>query len=76
MHVPRSGLTYSSYLEWILAAQWAHYRWHEFAELDGEEQSFIVAAYRCYIQNESVVSYEQQKKIKNKRPPGHRPSRG
>lgn len=61
--VPRSGLTYNESLGWVLAAQWAGYRTHEFfEELDGDAQSFVVAAYQCQMQMEAVVRKYGKKK--------------
>lgn len=45
----------------MLAAQWAHYKQEEFAELDGELQSRIVAAHRCKMHADAVVAHEQVK---------------
>lgn len=67
--VPRSGLTYSTEFEWVLAAQWAHYKQEEFRELEGDEQSRIVAAYRCHMQAEAVVHHEMQRKMDRRNKP-------
>lgn len=66
MHVPRSGVTYSRELEWIMAAVWANYKPDEtdFFALDGERQSTIVAAYRTHNQIEAVIAYEQVKEAR------------
>jgi hypothetical protein len=39
-----------------------HYRWEDFEKLDGERQSFIVAAYRTSNQIEAVISNDIKKK--------------
>jgi hypothetical protein len=59
--VPRSGLTMDPVLEWRLAAQWRGYKWEEFAALEGEEMSVIVAEYRVKHQMEAVMAFEQAK---------------
>jgi hypothetical protein len=60
-HVPRSGLKYENpMLEWVLAARWAGYRWDEFQSLPGDEQSFLIAAYRISNQIEAVVSHHSK----------------
>ena len=51
----RSGISYRQELEWIFAAQWAHYKLEEFEQLDGERQSVLVAAYRVSKQIEAVL---------------------
>jgi hypothetical protein len=66
--VPRSGISYSSILEWELAAQWWGYKPEEFEELDGEIQSARVATYRAQNTISSVVAYEQAKEMKRKQP--------
>ena len=49
-----------------MAAHWAHERWRDFIELDGEEQSFIVAAYQSSNRIEAVLAYEQWRKSRPK----------
>lgn len=66
IHVPSSGLSYSSLFEWRVAAQWANYTWEQFAELEGEEQSWIVATYRSYKQAESVLALETEREMRRK----------
>ena len=61
MSVPRSGISYSPELEWLLAAHWGMLSEKQFFELPGEEQSYIVAGYRCYNQMEAVLANEQRK---------------
>lgn len=62
--VPRSGIAYSPLLEWRLAARWAGYTFEQFTELEGDEQSMIVASYRANNQIEAVLSAEQVKEMK------------
>jgi elongation factor P hydroxylase len=58
---------YSAQLEWRLAAQWAGYRFYgEFDQLDGEQQSDIVAAYRAFHQISAVLDYEAEREMKRK----------
>ena len=60
--LPRSGVSYSSLLEWVMAAIWANYKPTEFfEEVDGEMQSLIVAAYRTHMQIEGIMALEQAK---------------
>jgi hypothetical protein len=67
--VPRSGLSYSAHYEAREAARFALLRWSEFAALDGDEQSEIVAHYRVYHQMEAVIQKVEADKLKN-RPKG------
>ena len=57
--MPRSGVSYAPELHWIEAAAWANYKPFEFFDLDGEQQSLIVAAYETHLQIEAVVAKEQ-----------------
>ena len=50
--------------EWLMAAHWGNHTWPEFCELDGEQQSVIVAAYRCKIQMDAVLDHERAKELK------------
>lgn len=60
--MPRSGLTYRPLLEQVMVAHWAHYRyWHEWLELDGDQQALLVAAYRSEKSMEAVVHHETGK---------------
>ena len=62
--MPRSGTRYTSILEWAMAAQWWGYKWfEEFCELDGTDQSFLIAVYRTAKQIESVEAWEQSKRV-------------
>lgn len=49
-------------LEWALAAQWWHLDWTEFCDLDGSDQSFLIAVYRTAKRIESVEMWRQSKK--------------
>lgn len=66
VRVPRSGASYSDEFEWREAARWAHYTWEQFAALDGEEQSAVVAHYRGHHQLEAVVAHEQARESRRK----------
>lgn len=45
-------------LEWFLAARWANIDWfNEFDPMDGEDQAFVIAAYRTHMQVEAVTAY-------------------
>lgn len=48
--------------EWREAARWAQYSWNDFTDLDGEEQSRIVAHYRCHLQLEAVIAQDRERK--------------
>lgn len=71
-YVPRSGVAYAPELEWRLAAKDFNYTWEQFCRLDGQSQSSIIAAYRVHNQVEAVVSHEQIKASRVKRPSQHR----
>lgn len=62
--MPRSGVSYDPLLDWLLAAQWWHYRWEEFCELDGDEQALLVAVYRTHGQIEGVIHKDAMRKVK------------
>jgi len=49
------------------AARWAHYRWHEFIELDSEDQAAIVAHYELHHAVQYLESVEQSRAMKRKR---------
>jgi hypothetical protein len=53
-------------LEWRLAAQWGNYTFEQFCNLEGDEQSDVVATYRTHLQIESVVAYEQSRQSNKK----------
>lgn len=63
MPTRRSGVSFSSALEWRLAAQWAGYKYEKFIELEGDLQSAHVAAYRSYHQIEAVLSEAAAKEM-------------
>lgn len=60
MRVPLSGITYTSQLEWRLAAKEFHYTWEQFTALEGWEQAEIVAAYRIEKQINAVLSMRKR----------------
>lgn len=68
--VPRSGASYDPTFEWEEAARWRGYKSEEFALLDGEAQSRIVAHYRAAMQLEAVITNEQRKAAGRRRKPG------
>jgi len=70
--VTRSHISYSVQLEWRLAAQWAGYRYEDFAELDGELQSGHVAAYRASNMIRAVLDQDQANEMKRKNRAGKR----
>jgi hypothetical protein len=55
-------VTYNPEFEWREAARWARYTWEEFAALDGEAQSAVIAHYRGHMQLEAVMTQDQVKK--------------
>lgn len=67
IHLPRSGFEYSIDLEMRLAAQWAGYKWQEFSDLDGDEQSEIVATYQARNQIDGIVINENNKRMRSSR---------
>lgn len=46
-------------MEWRLAAAWANYTWEQFCELDGEQMSAHIAAYRVHNQIEALLAHVQ-----------------
>jgi len=62
----RSGISYSPELEWILASQWAHYRYEEFEQLSGQRQSALVAAYRAEQQMKAVLAEHSDREMKRR----------
>lgn len=60
--MPRSGTKYAGILEWALAAQWWGVGWEAFCDLDGADQSFLVAVYRTAKQIEAVEAWQHSKK--------------
>jgi hypothetical protein len=43
-----------------MAAHWDGYRWEEFAQLSGDEQSAIVALYRTHLRSEAVLAKDME----------------
>ena len=54
-------MSYAPEVEWRLTAQWIHHTYESFQELDGEQQSENVAAYRVHQQIEGILTQEQIK---------------
>jgi hypothetical protein len=54
-------------VEWIMAAHWANHTYQSFRELDGEEQSKLVAAYRIEKHAEALLAQEQAAKARQHR---------
>lgn len=48
-------------LGWMRAARWHGLTWRAWCDLDGEEQSFLVAAYETLMQCEAVEAKEAGK---------------
>lgn len=49
-----SGVRHSASLTWIKAAHWDERSYESFCELDGDDQSFLVAAYLTEMQAAAV----------------------
>lgn len=49
-------MSYTPFLEWRLAAQWANYTWEQFEALEGDQQAGVVASYRAFNQIEAVLA--------------------
>lgn len=43
-----------------MAAHWDGYRWKEFEQLSGDEQSAIVALYRTHMRSEAVLAKDME----------------
>lgn len=71
--VPRVGLKMNSSFFWRQAARWARLKWEEFCDLDGWEQSAVVAQYETHMQLEAVLEKHRADEAKKHRPP---PGRG
>ena len=56
-----SGVTYAPLLDWINAGVWANYKVFDFFDLEGDQQSLIVAAYRTNKQIDAILAREAQK---------------
>ena len=52
----------------MLAAIWANYTPTAFFELEGSEQSVILAAYETHLQIEAVVAEEQARDMRRQAP--------
>lgn len=63
----KSGASYSDQFEWRLAAQDSHYRYADFEQLDGDEQSRIVAFYRQRRRMEAVMADDQARTARRNR---------
>lgn len=67
MNVPLSGLTYTTELEWRLAAHWAGFRrYRSFAALPVDEQNEIVATYRAALRIQAVTEHEAMREARDK----------
>lgn len=61
----RSGFSFAQTLQWLLACQWWGLSLKDFQELDGNEQSLMIAAYESSTMMESVIAAEHEKKARN-----------
>ena len=59
-----SGIRHSATLAWVKAAHWDCRTWESFCELDGDAQSFLVAAYLTEMQAGAVEAHEAMKEKK------------
>jgi hypothetical protein len=59
-----SGIRYNTVLAWVKTAHWDHRSWESFCELDGDAQSFLVAAYLTEMQCGAVETHEAMKEKK------------
>lgn len=57
-----SGIRHARPLTWIKAAHWDHRSYESFCELDGDMQSYIVAAYLTDMQEQAVEADQAGKK--------------
>jgi hypothetical protein len=64
--VENSHITYNAELHWRLAAQWNKYKWHEFVDLEGTEQSKLVATYESSLQMQAVITTDANRMAKRK----------
>ena len=55
------GIRHSQVLLWVKVAHWDERSYAGFCELDGEEQSFLVAAYLTEMQASAVEVSERAK---------------
>ena len=58
------GLRHSATLVWVKTAHWDHRSWESFCELDGDAQSFLVAAYLTEMQGSAVEAHEAMREKK------------
>ena len=61
MMVESSKITYSTEMHWRMASRWNLIPFSKFIQLDGEEQSRLVAAYETAMQMEAVQAEEAKK---------------
>lgn len=81
--LPRSHVRRDPLFEQMQAGVWAGVGATGIWQLEGEEQSLIVAAYRCEMQLRALLAHEEVRKARQqfgrKRPPpqwaGYRPER-
>jgi hypothetical protein len=66
IHAPRNGAAYSLFFEWLEAAHWRGLTWEAFCELDGSDQSLVIAHYRTHMQLEAVIAADAAKRSKGK----------
>lgn len=59
-----SGIQHSAALAWVKVAHWDRRSWESFCELDGDAQSFLVAAYMTEMQCNAVEASEAVKEKK------------
>lgn len=57
-------------MEWRLAAAWANYTWEQFCELDGDQMSAHIAAYRVDKQIVALLAHVQANEMR-RQAPGH-----
>lgn len=68
VRVPRSPLRHNSILEWELARIWSGISITEWEAMDGDRQSFHVAAYKVKHQEDAILAHDQAEKAKAKHP--------
>jgi hypothetical protein len=64
--VENSHVTYSQELHWRLVAKWSLITFDKFIELEGAEQSRLVAAYETSMQIDAVLTADAQRQAKRK----------
>ena len=65
-------MRYADELEWRFASRWSGIAWEDFQAMEGDEQSAVVAAYRCQMQIDAILAQEQMRKMNRTRPPRKR----